>query len=72
MSAKIPSWGSDVPISMPQPPPNAVEVPMHGFGMSRFGLVHDLTEVEFEALRVPSFAPEQPYEPVYDDQDVEE
>lgn len=55
-----PVWSSDVRISVPQPPESAVLVPMYGFGMTQWGLAHDLTEVEYETLRTPSYAPERP------------
>jgi hypothetical protein len=57
---ELPSWSSDVPISVPQPPPNPSVIPMFGFGMSWYGLVHDITDVEFERLRRPNYAPDMP------------
>lgn len=66
-----PLWSSDVPISVPQAPADSVLVPMFGFGMSQYGLVHDLTDAEQEFLRTPAYRPEQPTsEVVYGDQDV--
>ncbi len=55
--AERPAWGSDVPISMPMPADEAVLVPMFGFGMTQFRLVHDLSAAEYEALSVPVYAP---------------
>lgn len=55
-----PAWGADVPISMPLPPGEPVMVPMFGFGMTQFRLVHDLNAAEYEALAVPVYAPQQP------------
>lgn len=67
-----PLWSSDVPISIPQPPVEKVLVPMFGFGFTQLGLVHDLTDVEYEFLRTPSYSPEMPTdEVVYGDADVE-
>ena len=65
-----PVWGADVPVSMPLPPAAGEEilVPMYGFGMTQFRLVHDITGPEYESLSVPVFAPEDPAAPViYDD-----
>jgi hypothetical protein len=55
-----PVWGSDVPISMPVPSDEAVMVPMFGFGMTQYRLVHDISATEYEALSVPVYAPEAP------------
>lgn len=66
-----PVWSSDVPISIPQAPESAVLIPMFGFGFTQYGLVHDLTEVEREFLRTPSYSPERPGDIVYEDGDVE-
>jgi hypothetical protein len=55
-----PVWGADVPISMPLPAAEPVMVPMFGFGMTQYRLVHDLSAVEYETLAVPVFAPETP------------
>jgi len=55
-----PAWGADVPISMPVPASEAPMVEMHGFAMTQFRLVHDLTSAEYEALSVPVYAPAQP------------
>lgn len=66
-----PLWSSDVRISIPQPPDDTVVVPMFGFGMTRYGLFHDLTDAEYEYLRVPSYSPQMPAgDVVYGDQDV--
>ena len=66
-----PVWSSDVRISIPQPPAEKVLVPMFGFGFTQFGLFHDLTEVEYEFLHIPSYSPELPVnEVVYGDEDV--
>lgn len=55
-----PIWSSDVPISMPEATGDEVIVPMYGFAMSQYRLVHDLTAAEYADLRVPIYAPEQP------------
>jgi len=53
-----PAWGADVPVSMPLPAEEDVMVPMFGFGMTQYRLVHDLTQAEYESLSVPVYAPE--------------
>lgn len=55
-----PVWGSDVPISMPLPAAEPVMVPMYGFGMTQYRLVHQLSQVDYESLAVPVFAPASP------------
>lgn len=62
-----PVWGSDVPISMPLPADEAVLVPMFGFGMTQYRIVHDLSAAEYEALAVPVYAPEAPAQEVVAD-----
>jgi hypothetical protein len=67
-----PVWGSDVPISMPVAAPEAVMVPMMGFGMTQYRLVHDVTATELETLGVPVYAPEAaPADSVADDSDLD-
>jgi hypothetical protein len=66
-----PVWGSDVPISMPVAAPEAVMVPMMGFGMTQYRLVHDVTPAELEALGVPVYAPEIASSAVADDLDLD-
>lgn len=66
-----PLWSSDVRISIPEPMDGPVIVPMFGFGMTAMGLGHDLTQVEYEAYRTPSYSPELPVgQTVYGDEDV--
>lgn len=60
MSTTRPVWGADVPISMPIPSGDPALVPMFGFSMGQYRLVHDITQNEYEAMSVPIFAPEQP------------
>jgi hypothetical protein len=52
-------WGSDVPVSMPQPlPPGVVGiVPMGGFTMTENGLFPDLSAADHEMLSRPSYTP---------------
>jgi hypothetical protein len=72
MPAQPPVWSSDVRISTPLPPEHQVLVPMFGFGMTEMGLFHDLTEVEYEYLRTPSYSPDLPTEEVIrGDRDVD-
>lgn len=44
---------------MPVPPParEAKLVNMYGFSMTQYRLVHNLSQVEYEALSVPVYAP---------------
>ncbi|THA72584.1 hypothetical protein E6R60_27020 [Streptomyces sp. A0642] len=55
-------WGSDVPVSMPQPlPPGVVGVvPMGGFTMTEQGLFPDLSSADHERLSRPTYAPYDP------------
>ncbi len=55
-----PVWGADVPISMPLPASEEVVVPMFGFGMTQYRLVHELSRADYEALAVPVYAPASP------------
>jgi hypothetical protein len=55
-----PVWGSDVPISMPLPSGEAEMVPMFGFAMTQYRLVHSITQAEYEELSLPVYAPENP------------
>lgn len=72
MTAQPPVWSSDVPISVPQPPTDDVIVPMFGFGMTQYRLVHDLNEVEYEYLRTPTYVPDMPTaEVIRGDRDVD-
>lgn len=55
-------WGSDVPVSMPQPLPKDVIgiVPMGGFVMTESGLFPDLSAADHENLSHPTYAPYDP------------
>jgi hypothetical protein len=55
-----PSWGADVPISMPVPADEPVMVDMYGFGMTQYRLVHSLSQSDYESLAVPVYAPVAP------------
>lgn len=67
-----PAWASDVPISMPLPADEAQLVPMFGFAMTQYRLVHALSMNEYETLSVPVYAPEQPPQnAVADDADLD-
>jgi len=55
-----PVWGADVPISMPLPAAEQRLVPMFGFAMTQYRLVHDLSAADYEALAVSVYAPDQP------------
>lgn len=56
------NWGADVPISMPQPldDSNPALIPMDGFTFTWNGLAHDLSQADWEARAIPTFAPRQP------------
>lgn len=56
------SWGTDTPISMPEPlPPGRVaHVDMGGFCFTIRGIAHNLTEADREVYTVPTFMPD-PY-----------
>jgi hypothetical protein len=54
-------YGSDVRVSLPQPPSGAVlSVPMFGFAFTENGLGHDITDAQHETLSRPTFAPQPP------------
>jgi hypothetical protein len=55
-------WGSDVPVSMPQPLPGDLEgiVNMGGFTMTLDGLFPDLSAADHERLATPTYAPFNP------------
>lgn len=60
MPTTRPIWSADVPVSMPEPTGDDIVVPMFGFAMSQYRLIHDITPVEYAELRVPIFRPEYP------------
>lgn len=55
------SWGTDVPVSMPQPlGDNQGVIDMDGFCFTDGGIAHNLSRADWEQLVVPTFAPEIP------------
>lgn len=54
-----PVWGADCPVSMPLPAPaNETKlVNMHGFSMTQYRLVHNISYAEYQGLAVPVYAP---------------
>jgi hypothetical protein len=62
-----PVWGPDVPVSLPLPPGEPILVPMFGFGMTQFRLVHNLTQREYEQLSIPVYQPRNPAQAVVND-----
>ena len=56
-----PSWGSDVPISLPTAPtadlPMIVDLGGSGFGFTAGGICHNITSADLEELATPTFAP---------------
>lgn len=63
-------WGSDVPVSMPEPLDGVGLVPMFGFVFTIDGLRHDISEVDHERLSRPSYAPISPAQTEWGDGDV--
>jgi hypothetical protein len=61
-------WASDTPVSLPEPVEiSGPSVAMYGFVFTEKGLMHDINQAEHERLRVPTYAPEDATEWVYDD-----
>lgn len=58
------SWGSDVPISLPEAPPADIPTPVKfgGFAFGPRGLVPDLTKDDLDTLMTPFFVPVNPPE----------
>lgn len=69
------SWGSDVPVSMPQPIPadqiDDLNMPMYGFRFSPRGLQHDLTTSDIEAILAERYLP-RTHNEQRDDADVDD
>lgn len=59
-------WGSDVPVSLPQPlsEDNPGLVAMDGFCFTVNGLFFDLSQSDHDRISVPTFAPDIPEQPV--------
>ena len=55
-------WGADVPVSLPQPLPDAssASIPMDGFCFTEAGLFFDLSESDHARIAAPTFAPDIP------------
>ncbi len=60
------TWGSDVPVSLPQPltEGNPGIIPMDGFCFTQTGLAWDLSQADFDRIAVPTFSPDNPQEQV--------
>jgi hypothetical protein len=56
---------------VPAPSSEAKVVGMHGFSFTQYRLVHDITTVEYEGLRVPVYAPVNPAAQVADDANID-
>lgn len=53
------SWSADIPISRPVvEQERSVAVDFGGFGFTTGGITHNLSEVEAEAIFLPTFAPQ--------------
>lgn len=67
-------WGSDVPISMPQPLAphlrNLPMVPMGGFTFTVHGLAHDITQADLDQFYRSRFEPVQPSTIQWGDSDL--
>jgi hypothetical protein len=52
-------WGTDVPISMPEPmnQDQPIYVDMGGFGMTTGGIAHNFTTADLEVYTTPTFLP---------------
>jgi hypothetical protein len=68
----VQDWGSDVPVSMPEPLIGGGMVPMFGFTFTRNGLFPDISEADHERLSLPTYAPVSPAATVFDDLDIDE
>jgi hypothetical protein len=60
MPDQRPIWSADCRVSMPEPTGDTEIVPMYGFAMSQYRLVHSISSVEYEELRVPIYSPFDP------------
>jgi hypothetical protein len=63
-------WGSDVPVSMPQPLEDVGLVPMFGFVFTINGLRHDISEADHERLSRSGYTPISPANTDWGDVDV--
>lgn len=53
------SWSSDTPISRPVvETERSVVIDFGGFGFTTGGITHNISDVEAEAIFLPTFAPE--------------
>jgi hypothetical protein len=50
-------WGSDTPISMPEPPSDDVIIDMGAHGFTVNGFVHNINESDLEDYKIPTFGP---------------
>lgn len=64
MSAPLPPWGTDTPISMPEPLRRGTDalVDFGGFAFSEGGMVHNFSEADLQAYSTPVFLPTYPAE----------
>ena len=69
------AWGADAPISMPQPlsdqDASGPTAPMGGFVFTASGLMHDLTQSDWESMSLPTYRPASPATTVWGDRDLE-
>ncbi len=59
-------WGADVPVSLPQPlnDDNPAIVAMDGFCFTTGGIAFDMSQADYDRIAVPTFAPDNPGQPV--------
>ena len=50
-------WGSDVPISMPQPTKDQILIDMGAHGFTVNGLQHNISQADLEEYTQPTFSP---------------
>lgn len=59
VDGSVPAWGTDVPISMPEPPAADAgdTVALGGLAFAPCGVVFDMSEVDREHLYAQAYAP---------------
>jgi hypothetical protein len=51
-------WGSDVPISMPEPPTGDIIIDMGATGFTLDGFAHNISPADLEDYMMPTFSPD--------------
>jgi hypothetical protein len=52
------AWGSNVPVSMPDPPENPPQLDMGGMGMTAYGMAHVISQSDIDDILQPYFGPD--------------